>query len=73
MRIEEQLGKRVRYLRTQNGWSIEDLALKGDINRNYLCDLENGRRNPTLRTIEKIANAFGLSISELTRGLQSFN
>ena len=73
MRIEEQLGMRIRYLRKNKKLSIEDLALECGINRNYLCDLENGRRNPTLQMLEKIANGFDISISELTKGLQSFN
>ena len=73
MKIEEQLGMRIRYLRKLKKLSIEDLALECGINRNYLCDLENGRRNPTLQMLEKIANGFDISISELTKGLQSFN
>ena len=71
--IEEQLGKRIRYLRKLKNLSIEQLALEADINRNYLCDLENGRRNPTLRVLEKIANALEITISELTKGLESFD
>ena len=73
MRIEEQLGMRIRFLRKQKHMSIEDLAIESDINRNYLCDLENGRRNPTIRILEKIANGLEITISELTKGLQSFN
>ena len=73
MKIEEQLGMRIRYLRKMKKLSIEDLALECGINRNYLCDLENGKRNPTLQMLEKIANGFNISISELTKGLQSFN
>ena len=73
MRIEEQLGTRIRYLRKRKRLSIEDLALLCEINKNYLCDLENGRRNPTIQMLEKIANGLGITISELTKGLQSFN
>ena len=73
MRIEEQLGMRIRYLRKRKRLSIEDLALLCEINKNYLCDLENGRRNPTIQMLEKIANGLGITISELTKGLQSFN
>lgn len=73
MRIEEQLGMRIRYLRKMKKMSIEDLALECGINKNYLSDLERGKRNPTLQMLEKIANGFGISISELTLGLQSFN
>lgn len=72
MEIERQFGMRVRYLRKHAKMSIEDLALKSDLNKNYLGDIENGKRNPTLKVIEKIAKGLGVSISELTKGLQSF-
>lgn len=72
MRIEAQLGMRIVYLRKKLGMSQEDLALEADVNKNYLCDLENGRRNPTLKILEKIANALGIDVSELTKGCKSF-
>lgn len=72
MKIEAQLGMRIRYLRKKKKMSIEDLAIISDINRNYLGDLERGKRNPTIRILEKISNGLGVSISELTLGLQSF-
>ena len=72
MLIEQQLGMRIVYLRKQLGWSEEDLALEAGINKNYLSDLERGRRNPTLRVLEKIAIALGIDVSELTKGLKSF-
>ena len=72
MKIEQQLGMRIRYLRKKKGLSIEELAFECDINRNYLCDLENGRRNPTLKVLEKISNGLKITISELTKGLESF-
>ena len=72
MLIEQQLGMRIVYLRRQLGWSQEDLALEAGINKNYLSDLERGRRNPTLRVLEKIAIALGIDVSKLTKGLKSF-
>ena len=72
MLIEQQLGMRIVYLRKQLGWSQEDLALEAGINKNYLSDLERGRRNPTLRVLEKIAIALRIDVSELTKGLKSF-
>lgn len=72
MRIEQQLGMRIRFLRKEKKMSIEDLALEAEINKNYLGDLENGRRNPTIRVLEKIAKALEINLSELFRGLESF-
>ena len=48
MTLLQQLGKRIRFLRTSKGWSQLTLAIESDVNRNYLSDLERGRRNPSI-------------------------
>ena len=71
MRAVDQLGMRIKFLRKEKGWSQEDLALEADVNKNYICDLENGRRNPSLEILEKIAVAFGITLSELFKGIET--
>lgn len=71
MKAREQLGMRIRYLRQQNKWSQEDLALNANINKNYICDLENGRRNPSLDILERISIALNISLEELFRGIET--
>lgn len=71
MRAVDQLGMRIRFLRKEIGWSQEDLALESGVNKNYICDLENGRRNPSLEILEKIANALKITLSELFRGIET--
>ena len=70
--INKQLGMRIKYLRSLKKWSQEDLALEANVNKNYLSDLERGERNPTIKVLEKIAKAFGISLSELFKGIGSF-
>lgn len=72
MDINKQLGMRIKYLRGQKRWSQEDLALEAGINKNYLSDLERGTRNPTVKALEKIANALGINLSELFKGIQTY-
>jgi len=67
----EQLGMRIRFLRKEKKLSQEDLALEANINKNYLSDLENGRRNPSFEILEKLAVALGISLSELFKGVES--
>jgi len=71
MTAVEQLGMRIKYLRQQRHWSQLDLALEANINKNYICDLENARRNPSLDILERIADAFGISLAELFRGIET--
>ena len=71
MKAQEQLGMRIRFLRQQRHWSQEDLAFNANINKNYISDLENGRRNPSLEILERIAIALNISLEELFRGVES--
>jgi len=71
MKAQEQLGMRIRFLRQKRRWSQEDLALNANINKNYICDLENGRRNPSLEILERIAVAFNITLEELFRGVET--
>lgn len=73
MNILEQLGKRIAYLRKNKGYSQLDLSLEADINKNYISDIENGRRNPTLLVLNKIANALGCTLSYLLQGIKDFS
>lgn len=72
MDVNKQLGMRIKYLRNQKKWSQEDLALEAGINKNYLSDLERGDRNPTIKILERISSAFGITLETLFKGIQTF-
>lgn len=59
------LGKRIRALRKARGWRQIDLAVEAQINENYVSDLEYGRKEVCLRTLQSLAHAFGIKTSEL--------
>ena len=67
--ICQDFGKRVRELRQRAGLSQEKLALEIDMDRTYLASVEAGRRNISLRNIEKIARGLHVSLNELFSGL----
>ena len=71
MTAQEQLGMRIKYLRQKLKWSQEDLALNANVNKNYISDLENGRRNPSLQILERIAVALNISLEELFKGVET--
>ena len=58
-------GKRVQGIRKSKRLSQEDLASEISVDRSYVSSLERGLRNPTLKTIARIAAALKLTISEL--------
>lgn len=61
----DHLSRRVRALRDERGWSQAQLAVRAELDRSYLAGIELGRRNPTLKALEKLASAFSLSLSDL--------
>lgn len=71
--IYYQLGKRIVYLRKQKNLSSLELAIESGINKNYLNDLENGRRNPSLKILRKIAIALEIDLSELLIGIRDYS
>lgn len=64
-----RFGERVRELRRERDWSQEEFALKCELDRTYVGGIERGERNLALRNIERIADALGISIAELTADL----
>ena len=58
-------GKRVAELRKNAGLSQEQFAFMCNVDRTYIGTIERGEKSPTLNTIAKIANALGISKSEL--------
>ena len=67
--IKEELGNRIRELRKKTGLSQEKFALKIEMDRTYFATVESGKRNESVQNIEKIANGFGITISELFKGI----
>jgi len=62
-------GNRVRALRKERGFSQEAFAGFCDLDRTYVGGVERGERNISLRNIEMIAKALGVSVCDLMRGL----
>ena len=60
-----KFGKKINQLRTEEGWSQEELADKSDFHRTYIGMIERAERNISLRNIEKLAQTFNLEIKNL--------
>lgn len=56
MNIKEKFGQKVKILREEKGLSIENLANVSNVDRNYISDIEKGKRNVSIAIIEKIIN-----------------
>jgi len=67
MHSGKKLGENLKKLRLNKHLSQGDLAKKLEVDRAYISNIENGRMNPTLSTLEKIAGALGISSSQLLK------
>lgn len=59
--ITDKVGKRIKELRSLSGISQEKLAMKADLDRTYIAGVESGKRNPSIKSLEKILVALGIS------------
>ena len=66
-KISEQLGKNMKRIRTKKNMSQGDIARALEVDRGYISNIENGKKNPTLATIQKLANALDVSADELLK------
>lgn len=64
MDIKVSFGLRVRELRKAKGISQECLAFDADIDRTYMNSVESGRRNISIKNIEKILKALDIPLSD---------
>ena len=65
--ISTKLGKNLKKIRIAKKMSQGDISRALDVHRAYISGIENGKRNPTLATIEKLANALDVSVDELLK------
>jgi transcriptional regulator with XRE-family HTH domain len=64
MSIKAKVGLRIRELRNQKGISQEALANKADIDRTYVTDVENGRRNISIENLQKLVSALEIQFKD---------
>ena len=63
----KQFAANMRRIRQKKNMSQGDIFRATKIERAYISNLEAGKQNPTLETIEKVAKALGVEVSELTK------
>jgi transcriptional regulator with XRE-family HTH domain len=63
--IDQRIAMRLRNLRAERKWSLDELAKRSDVSRATLSRLENAEVSPTASVLGKLAAAHGLTISRL--------
>jgi transcriptional regulator with XRE-family HTH domain len=61
--IRIRVGRRLKKLRKQRGWTQVQMAEQFGLDRSYLADVEHGKRNISIVNLEVIARGFGRTLS----------
>ena len=59
------LGVRIRELRTERGWSLDEAASQTGLSRSSLYKIEKDKMSPTFDALRKLAEGFGIGIQQL--------
>jgi transcriptional regulator with XRE-family HTH domain len=63
------LGNRIREVRKARQWRQIDLAEHSGLNVIYISDVENGRKELCIRSLQAIAVAYEMTVTELLNGI----
>jgi transcriptional regulator with XRE-family HTH domain len=61
----EYIAERVKYFRTQQNLSLEELANKSDVTRNYIWQIEQATANVSINKLEAICTALNIDLFEV--------
>lgn len=67
---DQAFGQALRSLRTRRKWSQTELALRADVDRNYISLIELGKNSPSVRLTFKLCDALDLTPSELLKDVE---
>ena len=62
-----ELGQIIKAKRERKGLTQMELAMKSDVDRNYIGMLERGERNPSYLSLLKISKGLGITVSNLIK------
>ena len=63
--ITARFGIRLRKLRKEKGWTQVQMADALGVDRSYISDMERGKKNVCLPTLDVLAQGFGISMAKL--------
>jgi transcriptional regulator with XRE-family HTH domain len=67
MDVRELVGKNIGRIRRARRLTQEQLAEQTGFNQQYISDLERGKCNPTLVSLDRLSKALGVGLIDLIR------
>jgi len=68
---QEAFGIVLRIYRQEKGLTQEQLGERVDVVRSFICSLENGKRQPSLQMVLKLADALGVEPGDLVNAMKA--
>lgn len=65
-----RLGQKIKELRRRRGWRQIDLAAHAELSKTHVSELETGKREVGLKTLERLADALEVKISDLMQAIE---
>ena len=66
-----KLGERLRVIRKENQLTLKELSQRAKLSVPYLSDMERSVVNPSVDTLQKVAEAYGMSVRDLISGVEA--
>lgn len=63
--VAQAIARNTRTLRTERQWSLDHLASRSGVSKGMLVQIEQSRTNPSIATLCRVADAFGVTLAQL--------
>lgn len=70
MEPDQAFGQALRSLRTKRKWTQSDLALRADVDRNYVSLIELGHNSPSVRLMFRLCDALDITPSDMLKDVE---
>jgi len=63
--VANAIARNTRSLRADRGWSLDQLATRSGVSKGMLVQIEQSRTNPSIGTLCRVADAFGVTLAQM--------
>ena len=63
--VTATVARNVKEARFERGWTLDQLAARSGVSKGMVVQIEQGRTNPSVGTLSKVADALGVSLPDL--------
>jgi transcriptional regulator with XRE-family HTH domain len=69
--VTAAVARNLRAIRSRSGWTLDTLAARSGVSKGMLIAIEQGRSNPSIATLCRISDAFGIALPRLVEVSES--